>query len=100
VVYFSKNGGSHFDPALQLSDDDSAVWHNHGIDETPQGSIIIAEYASIIDASRAWNFWKSVAYIYLTQDQGESWRRIEYLAQNGVKHVHLIKYSRVTSRSW
>src|SRR5262249_5673297 len=31
VVYLSKNGGSHFDPVLQLSDDDSTVWHNHGI---------------------------------------------------------------------
>jgi hypothetical protein len=94
VVYLSRNGGSHFDQVLQLSDRDSTVWHNHGIDETPQGSIIIAEYASIIDANRTWNVWKSVAYIYLTPDQGESWRRIEYLVQNGVKHVHLIKYSR------
>jgi len=98
VVYLSKNGGSHFDPVLQLSDDNSAVWHNHGIDETPQGLIIIAEYASIIDASRTWNFWKSVAYIYLTQDQGESWRRIDYLVRNGVKHVHLVKYSRRFAR--
>jgi len=47
VVYLSKNGGSHFDPVLQLSDDDSTVWHNHGIDETPRG-LVIGEYANIV----------------------------------------------------
>jgi hypothetical protein len=82
VVYLSKNGGSHFDPVLQLSDRDSVVWHNHGIDETPQG-IIIGEYGSIIDSSRTWNIWKSVAYIYITHDDGASWRREDYLVRNG-----------------
>ena len=92
VVYLSKNGGSHFDPVLQLSDDDSTVWHNHGIDETPRG-LVIGEYANII-ASGAWNFWKSVAYLYLSHDDGESWRCFDYLVRNGAKHVHLVKYSR------
>jgi hypothetical protein len=97
VVYLSKNGGSHFDPVLQLSDRDSVVWHNHGIDETPQG-IIIGEYGSIIDSSRTWNIWKSVAYIYITHDDGASWRREDYLVRNGIKHVHLVQYSRRLTR--
>ena len=92
VVYLSKNGGSHFDPVLQLSDDDSSVWHDHGIDETPEG-LVIGEYANII-ASRTWNFYKSVAYLYLSRDDGESWRRFDYLVQTGAKHIHLVKYSR------
>jgi hypothetical protein len=97
VVYLSKNGGSHFDPVLQLSHGNSHVWQNHGIDETPR-ELIIGEYGSTIDASRIWNFWKSVAYLYLTHDEGESWRRIDSLVRNGVKHVHLAKYSRRLAR--
>jgi len=30
VVYRSRDGGRHFDAVLQLSDDDSVVWNNHG----------------------------------------------------------------------
>jgi hypothetical protein len=91
LVYLSKNGGSHFDPMLQLSDDDSAIWHNHGMDETPHG-LIIGEYGNV--TSRTWNFWKSVAYLYSTHDYGDSWRRFDYLVRTGAKHVHLVKYSR------
>ena len=35
-----------------------------------------------------------MAYLFLTQDDGESWRRIDHLARNNVKHLHLVKYSR------
>lgn len=94
VVYLSKNGGSYFDPVLQLSDDDSIVWHNHGIDETPEGLIIIGEYANIIETGRAWNFWKPAPYLYVTHDDGDSWYRCDYLVRTGAKHVHLVKYSR------
>jgi hypothetical protein len=96
LVYLSKNGGSHFDPVLQLSNDDSTVWHNHGIDETPRG-LVIGEYANII-ASRTWNLYKSVAYLHLSHDDGESWRRLDYLVRTGAKHVHLVKYSRRFAR--
>jgi len=97
MVYLSKNGGSHFDPVLQLSDGNSTVWHNHGIDETPRG-LVIGEYGNIIDTSRRWNFWKSVAYLYWSHDDGENWHRVDYLVRNGAKHVHLVKYSRRFAR--
>jgi hypothetical protein len=97
-LYLSEDGGTHFDVTLQLSHDDSYVWHNHGIDETPEG-LVVGEYGSIVERSRTPFFWKSVAYLYLTQDHGESWRRIDYLARNGAsKHVHLVKYSRRFAR--
>jgi hypothetical protein len=93
VVYLSKNGGSHFDPVLQLSNDDSTVWHNHGIDETPRGPVI-GEYGNIIPRGRTWNLWESVAYLYVTHDDGESWRRFDYFERTGAKHLHLVRYSR------
>jgi len=96
VVYLSKNGGSHFDPVLKLSDGDSTIWHNHGIDETPR-ELVIGEYGNIINA-QTWNFYKSVAYLYFSQDDGESWRRVDYLIRDGAKHVHLVKYSRRFAR--
>jgi hypothetical protein len=95
VVYLSKNGGRHFDAVLHLSHGESTVWHNHGIDEATQGLIVIGEYGSIAERDRTRSFWKSVAYLYLTRDDGETWRRIDYLARHcGSKHVHLVKYSR------
>jgi hypothetical protein len=97
VVYLSKNAGNHFDPVLQLSDDDSTVWHNHGIDETPQG-LVIGEYANIINTGWTWDFWKSVAYLYVSHDDGESWHRFDYLVRTGAKHIHLVKYSRRLAR--
>jgi hypothetical protein len=97
-LYLSEDGGKHFDVTLQLSHDDAYVWHNHGIDETPEG-LVVGEYGSIVERSRTPFFWKSVAYLYLTQDHGKSWRRIDYLARNGAsKHVHLVKYSRRFAR--
>jgi hypothetical protein len=97
-LYLSEDGGRHFDVALQLSHDDSCVWHNHGIDETPEG-LVVGEYGSIVERNRTPFFWKSVAHLYLTQDHCKSWRRIDYLVRNGAsKHVHLVKYSRRFAR--
>jgi hypothetical protein len=96
-VYRSRDGGRHFDAVLQLSDSDSTVWHNHGIDETPQG-IVIGEYASIANKDQREDFFKSVAYLYVTHDDGETWRKIDDLARKGVKHIHLVKYSRHLDR--
>jgi hypothetical protein len=93
VVYLSKNGGSHFDPVLQLSNDGSTIWHNHGIDETPQGPVI-GDYGNIILRGRTWNLWESVAYLYVTHDVGESWRRFDYFERTGAKHLHLVRHSR------
>lgn len=39
-----------------------------------------------------------MAYLYVTKDDGKSWRCIDYLARNNVKHVHLVKYSRRFAR--
>jgi hypothetical protein len=93
-LYRSEDDGRHFDVALRLSHDDSFVWHNHGIDETPEG-LVVGEYGSIVDRNRTPSFWKPVAHLYLTRDCGKSWRCIDYLVRNGAsKHVHLVKYSR------
>src|SRR5262245_30049285 len=88
MVYLSQNDGRCFHAMLQTSDDDSTVWHNQGIDETQEGLIIIGEYANIIETGRAWNFWKPVAYLYVSHNDGDSWYRCDYLVRTGAKHVH------------
>jgi hypothetical protein len=95
TVYLSKNGGTNFAPVIQLSDPESTVWHNHGIDETPQG-LVIGEYGNIFDTT--WNFWKPQAYLYVTHDDGENWIRHDYLLRTGAKHLHLVRYSRRFAR--
>jgi hypothetical protein len=97
-LHLSEDGGRSFGVALHLSHDESCVWHNHGIDETPEG-LVVGEYGSIVEGNRTPSFWKSVAHLYLTQDHGKSWRRTDYLVRNGAsKHVHLVKYSRRFAR--
>jgi hypothetical protein len=94
VVYLSENGGRDFSAVLHLSDGGSFVWHNHGIDETPE-ELVIGEYGIIVDSDRTRSFWKSVSYLYLTHDDGKSWRRIDFLVRSQAsKHIHLVKYSR------
>ena len=51
AVYVSANGGSQFGAVLQLSHCDSFVWHNHGIDETPEG-LVVGEYGIIVNRER------------------------------------------------
>ena len=96
-VYQSDDEGAHFAVALELSHLDSFIWHNHGVDEAPQG-LVIGEYGNIVDKNRGSAFWKSVAYVYVTHDDGRSWRRVDTLRRYGGKHVHLVKYSRRFSR--
>jgi hypothetical protein len=94
MVYQSYDKGAHFIVALRLSHSDSFVWHNHGVDEAPQG-LVIGEYGIILDENPNSSFWRSVAYLYVTHDDGRTWRRVDTLIRRyGSKHVHLVKYSR------
>ncbi len=95
AVYLSPNGGKHFDAVLQLSHAESTVWHNHGIDETPE-ALVIGEYGIVVEGGRGRAFWTSVAYLYVSRDGGKSWRRNDYFVRSSSsKHIHLVKYSRV-----
>ena len=74
------------------------VWHNHGIDETPE-ALVIGEYGIVVEGGWAGQFWRSVAYLYVTRDEGRSWLRIEYFVRNGAsKHIHLVRYSPLLKR--
>jgi len=95
AVYLSANGGNDFDGVLQLSHAKSTVWHNHGIDETPE-ALVFGEYGSVVEGEPGRPFWRSVAYLYVTRDGGKSWRRNDYFVRSSSnKHIHLVKYSGV-----
>jgi hypothetical protein len=61
----------------------------------PDGTLWIAEYGNVWEKRG----WRKLAYLYFSQDGGETWQKSDFLIQKGTnKHVHLIKYSPTFNR--
>lgn len=90
-VYISSDNGVSFKMTLELGSQVSFFRHNNGITETPDKTLIVAEYGNIWDKDG----WRKLAYLYFSSDQGETWDRSDFLITKGTnKHVHLVKYSK------
>ena len=91
AVWRSGSSFQNFENVLQLSNRESIVWHNHGIDENAT-ELIIGEYACVYDNKTS--SWRSVAHLHLSGDNGETWRHVDTLSRHSAnKHIHLVKYS-------
>jgi len=94
-VYISSDNGDSFERTLELGSPVSFFRHNNGITETPDKTLIIAEYGNIWDK----NGWRKLAYLYFSTDHGETWDRSDFLITKGTnKHVHLVKYSKLLNK--
>ena len=89
-LYKSSDGGGSFKKTLDLGSPISFFRFNNAMTETPNRTLVGAEYGNIYDK----NGWKKLAYLYYSSDDGETWKKSDFLIQKGTnKHVHIVKYS-------
>ncbi|MDQ5869709.1 MAG: glycoside hydrolase [Thermoproteota archaeon] len=89
-LYKSSDGGASFKKTLDLGSPISFFRFNNAMTETPKRTLVGAEYGNIYDK----NGWKKLAYLYYSSDDGETWKKSDFLIQKGTnKHVHIVKYS-------
>jgi hypothetical protein len=57
--------------------------------------LIIGEYGNIWEN----NGWRKLAYLYFSSDNGETWKKSDYLIRKGAnKHLHIVKYSSLLNK--
>ncbi len=94
-IYRSEDAGKSFELSLELSEEDSSIFHHYGMTQIPDGRLFVGEYGNVAKEG----LWANIAYIYGSSDLGKTWQRSDFLKKQGVnKHVHMIKYSHLLDR--
>jgi len=95
TVYKSSNQGNSFEKTLDLGSPISFFRFNNAMTETPNKILWAGEYGNIWDKSG----WRKLAYLYMSSDDGKTWKKSDFLIQQGTnKHVHIVMYSRLLNR--
>lgn len=95
VIYRGVNGGERFSESLRLTSRKCYFLFGHGMTETPEGMLVLAEYGTV---HRGRGF-QSVANLYFSFDEGASWEKSDFLVRAGAnKHVHIVAYSKELRR--
>jgi len=95
AVYKSSNHGALFQKTLDLGSSISFFRFNNAMTETPNKTLLIGEYGNIWDKSG----WMKLAYLYFSSDDGETWKKSDFLIRQGTnKHVHIVKYSKLLNK--
>ena len=94
-LYRSTDNGKSFELSLELTYDDSYIFHHNGMTQLPNGELLIGEYGNVpVDG-----VWANIANMYASSDLGKSWEKSDFLKKQGInKHVHLIKYSKLLDK--
>ncbi len=94
-LYRSVDGGERFEMCLELSTNESYIYHHDGLTQLPNADILIGEYGVSEDDGS----WANVANLYASSNQGKTWEKSDFLKTKGItKHVHLIKYSKLLDK--
>lgn len=89
ILYKFEHIKKSFKKVLKFSTPHS-YFRQEAFTETPKGELLIGEYANIFKEKK----WKFVGYIYHSLDNGNSWKKIDFLQKTGInKHVHILKWS-------
>ncbi len=74
----------------RLSTSESYLRFDRSVAETDDDILVLAEYGNVRAGAR----WRSVAYLYLSIDDGLTWSTSDLLVRLGVnKHSHVVRYS-------
>ncbi len=91
ILYKSSEDKKSFKEVLKFSTSDSYFLID-AFTESPTGELFVAEYANIFENKK----WKFVGYIYYSLNNGDSWKKTDFLKKAGInKHVHLLKWSNI-----
>jgi photosystem II stability/assembly factor-like uncharacterized protein len=94
-LYKSSDAGRSFEKTLDLGSPISFFRFNNAITETPKKVLLAGEYGNIWDKTG----WRKLAYIYISSNDGKTWKTSDFLIQKGTnKHVHIVKYSRILNK--
>ncbi|MGE5251977.1 MAG: WD40/YVTN/BNR-like repeat-containing protein [Bacteroidota bacterium] len=95
AVYRGGEQGKPFVRAIELGSPESFFRHSYAMTETPEGMLIIGEYGNVWEKGG----WRKLANLYLSTDDGITWRKSDFLIRKGTnKHVHIVRYSRLLGR--
>jgi hypothetical protein len=95
TVYRSSGSGRAFTKVLELGSPESFFRYNNAITELPDRTLVMGEYGNVWEA----NGWRNLAHLYFSSDDGETWKRSDFLKEQGTnKHVHIVQYSRLLNR--
>lgn len=87
IVFKSDDSGLNFREVLKFSSDES-LFLFETVTETENNEILIGEYANIKNDGK----WVFVGYLYISNDEGETWQKSDFLKQKINKHIHIIKW--------
>ena len=94
-MYRSADHGHSFEKVLELGSPISFFRFNNAMTETPDGTLWAGEYGNIWDKIS----WRKLAYMYISSDDGKSWKRSDFLIEQKTnKHVHIVRYSKILDR--
>lgn len=95
TLYRSLDLGDSFEKSLDLSSPAAYFRRDYGMTETPDNTLVMGEYGNLPKGRG----WTNMAYLYFSQDDGQTWQKSDFLRQQGAnKHVHFIWYSQLLNK--
>lgn len=90
LIYKSEDDGVSFRRVFEFATTNSRFRHNYSFTEDPSRNLFVGEYGLATDQQ---GNWKSVAWIYMSEDGGDTWQKNDFFIRQGAnKHIHLVKY--------
>ncbi|AZA91527.1 Uncharacterized protein related to plant photosystem II stability/assembly factor [Chryseobacterium nakagawai] len=87
MVFKSSDFGLTFKKVLDFSSNESRFLFET-ITETEDHDILIGEYGNIKKNGK----WAFVGYVYVSNDEGETWKKNDFLEKHINKHIHILKW--------